>query len=863
MRANRAVAERPGGVGRPSAPVVAVALVLVAAVLWLGVRRLGDEQAARRSFALESGTLPLAGLAAPVEVLRDARGIPHMEAVRERDAWVALGFIHAQDRLAQMLWLRRLARGRTAEVVGESGLVADRMARTLGLAMHAEAQVDRLDAGVREVLRAYSQGVNGRLQRIRTRQVGAPLGLASTGETFDDWSPADSLAVVKLIAWSSGNLLETGIVLDDLIERLGSVLARPFKPTGVGVQGVEIPSEMPLPSVVRRARELSRRELSAPSRDLTSAAAIRGGSAWVLAGRYTKSGAPILVADLHLAPTAPSLVYEIHLRGAGVDVAGATIPGVPVVWAGRNLHVAWAATPARAVTADLYKETIRPEEGLYQNGTLWVPLAERREVIRVRTASGLLREEEIVIRSTRHGPLIGDLLRPAARAIPRRATAAVAGRTPGLPVTQREPLALAWSGAIPGDGIGALLAVARARDADQLVHALRRHHEPVMAVVYADDKGRAGVQLAGWLPRRSLPSGLVPVPGRLRLFDWREPIEFSALPAVRIADQRSGSVSRDPRPWVIAADGSLDDGLTAASIEWLWRTGERSRRLAERLESLTAPGAGKVDLRTAAALQIDVMGSVSREVIPALLRLGQVGGSLRPEAREIAQLLGRWDGEMGADSRGAAAYHVLMEHLVEELFREPFGEDLYFRYLALPGVRPAAVVSALLLSADRLAARGGWTDLERVSEAVRSSLRRTWFSLSYRLGPGRDGWAWGRLHRLVFRPFARSGGAGDAGFGKLRPVAVGGDGTTLGATAYEYTRPYRVSEAATYRLAVDLAAPDRMLSSLAPGQSEHPQHPHFADGFERWLAGRPSLLLTSRLLVEEESSERLLLEPPQ
>ncbi len=869
MRASRTLADLPDGVGRPGAVIIVLVAVALAALLWLGARRLGDEQTARRSFAVETGTLPVAGLAAPVEVLRDSRGIPHIEAVRERDAWVALGFVHAQDRLAQMLWLRRLARGRTAEVVGEAGLVADRMARTLGLALHAEAQAERLDESVRDVLSAYAEGVNARLRRIRNGRVGAPLELAGAGETFDDWGPADSIAIVKLVAWSSSNLIETGIVLDDLIERLGSVLARPFKPTGSGVQGVEIPSELPLQSVVRGMGGQPRGELLAPSRDLIASTAIRGGSAWVLPGRYTESGAPILVADLHLAPTAPALVYEVHLRGTGVDVAGATIPGVPVIWAGRNLHVAWAATPARAVSVDLFKETIRSEDGLYQNGTLWVPLAERRELIRVRTAGGVLREEELVVRSTRHGPLINSLLRPPERVTyPSRSDAEAdtgAGRSTrvaGSP-PEREPLALAWSGALPGDGVGALLAVARARDAGQLVAALAEHHEPVVAMVYADDTGQAGMQLAGWLPRRSLPSGLVPVPGRLRLFDWHEPIEFSALPAVRVSGSRERPATRGPRSWVIAADGSLDDGLTAADVEWLWRTGERSRRLVAALGKLTAPGSEKVDLRSAAALQNDVAGSVSGEVIPALLRLGQIGGALRPEAREIAQLLGRWDGEMRADSRGAAAYHVLMEHLIEELLREPFGAELYARYLSLPGVRAAPVVSALLVSADRLAAPGGWTDVDRVSAAVRSSLRRTWVSLSYRLGPSRDGWAWGRLHKLVFRPFASLGRAPGRALGRLPAAALGGDETTLAVTAYERPGPYQVSEAATYRLAVDLAAPDRMLSSLSPGQSEHPQHPHFSDGLGRWLAGRPSLLLTSRLLVEEESGELLLLEPPQ
>ena len=869
---------------------IAVVLAGVLVLAWVGARSASQERRLARAFATESGALPLSDITASVEVLRDARGIPHIEALRERDAWVALGFVHAQDRLAQMLWLRRLARGRTAEVVGEPGLVPDRMARTLGIGRLADAAYQALAPEVVRVLEAYAEGVNARLDRIRLGQVQPPLELVGRAERFDEWQPADALALIKLIAFSSSNLLETGIVLDDLIQWLGGQPAQPFLPSSTSGRGVEIPSSGPA-DILDPEPILPQGELLTPSRALTESVAIRGGSAWVLGGRHTASGAPILVADLRLPPTVPSLIYEIHLRGGDVDVAGATIPGIPLVWAGRNLHVAWAATPTDAVTVDLYHEKVRADEGLYQNGRVWVPLITRTEVIRVLGAGGSMREEEIVVRSTRHGPLINDLLLPPGRVVkaaaptpvqvpilePAEATAPVGESAPAypdsgddlagiddLPLTARadradaqvrEPLALRWTGMIAGDGFASLLGVLGAANADELLEALSVHHEPVVAVTFADDQGNAGMQLAGWLPERRLPSDVVPVPGRMRLYDWKRQIEFSALPASRLSPGRTNS-------WVIAADGDLGDGLTGAGIEWLWRTGEQSRRLHARLKEMTSKSGEKVGLRDAAALQAEGAGGPTSDVIPALLRLSQRGGALRPEAREVAQMLGRWNGDMGPDSQGAAVYHVLMEHLVQALFQERFGDDLYHRYMALPRVRPAVVAESLVLSADRSARAGGWADVERVSGAVRNSLRRAWVSMVYRLGPSREDWTWGRLHLLTFRPFADLGQGAHASASSLPGLAIGGDETLLGGVAYDpELGSYPVSEAATYRLAVDLAAPDKMLSSLAPGQSEHLGHRHYGDGLTRWAEGRPSLLLTSRLLVEEETGARLLLEP--
>ncbi len=825
------------------------------------------EQRRHAAFAAEAGPLTIPGLTSAVEILRDARGVPHIQAIREQDAWLGLGFSHSQDRLAQMLWLRRLARGRTSEIVGAPGLEADRMARTLGISLLSEAQADRLDADTRAILEAYSAGVNGRIARLRSQYTAPPLALAEPVESIEDWRPADSIAVLKLIAWSASNLIETGIVLDDLIERLGSQLALPFRPSGAGVRGVEVAGDLSPDDIARTAPSSPVDEVSEPSRDLVLGSSIFGGTGWVLGGRYSESGAPILVADLHLPPTVPSLFYEVHLRGGDLDLAGVTIPGMPMVWAGRNPHVAWAAIPARAVTVDLYKETIRIEEGLYQNGMRWVPLEERTEEIRVKTADGF-ETLEWRVRSTRHGPLIDSLLHPTTPdpSLVDAESRGAASRP------RREPLALAWTGALPGDGIGPLLRIAKAHSRQDLLVALSKHHEPVVSVVHVDGRGRAGIQLAGWLPRRGLPTSLVPVPGRLRLFDWREPIDFDALPAADFDASLDAPGPGQSPGYLAVADGPIGDKLPGTAIEWLWRVGETQKRVEYLLGQITDPerrpvpsapgdeGPGRVDIRAAMAIQRDVGGRAVLDVVPPLLRLARRSGPLRPEAAEVADVLAGWDGTSDPGSRGAAAYQLFLEHLSDELFREPFGEELYARYRGLPGVRPSAVVASIIVAADRVDASGGWTDAEDMTAAVRTALRRTWVSLTNRLGSHRPSWHWGSLHRLTFFSFVglTRGPAAD-----LPRIGMGGDASTIAHSGFDSARGFTVTSASTFRMAVDLATPDQLLTNLAPGQSEHPGHPHYGDGLVRWLEGRPSLLLTSRLLVEEEGGEKLLLEPAE
>jgi penicillin amidase len=813
-----------------------------------------------------AGQLRVEGLEARVGVDRDERGIPHVLASNEPDAFLGLGFAHAQDRLGQMLWLRRIAQGRTAAQVGEAGLPTDRLARTLGFARLAEAALARLEPDTASALEAYAAGVNARMSRIRAGRVALPVVLreerplielpgrakekdADALADEEPWRVADSLAIGKLVAWAAGASHERSVVLSDLIERLGSMGARPFFPGGEQELGLAVPLDDP--SQLGDDEPADRR-----AGNFLSVASFRA-SAWALPGRLTASGEPILVAELSVRPSAPSLLYEAHVRGGRLDAAGITIPGLPVFWAGRNPDLSWAASPLPVVTVDLFKESLRrgevsrsadgparavsteEEEGprpivLYQNGSRWVPVTEYREEISVgRPGSPDHRVEHLRVRETRHGPLINGLLPDS---------------------DPRAPLSLAWTGAQPGDPLAGMLGLARARTAEELRGVLAQHQEPPVEVVYAERAGGVGLQVAGWLPQRTLPSGLSPVPGLLRAFDWRDGIEAEALPHVELP--REGPET----PWLVSTGVPLEEELSGVVVEWLWRSDARARRVRTLLADLVQTG--PVELRSAAALQGDVAANADAELVGAILHLAGTRPELSPEGEEVAELLRSWDGIASVDSRGAVAFQLLIGHLLDEMLEPTIGPELMDRYLALPGVEPTALVQSIVVGATRSGRAGGWTDPDLVSGAVRESLRRTWMSLSYRLGHNRERWTWGRLHEVRFQPFESIEPGAEAASEALGPFSLPGQAASI-ARAVPARRSFETRQASTFRMAVDLASPDRMLTTMAPGQSEHVGHAHFDDGLEPWREGLPSLVVTSRFLLEEASVERLVLEPPK
>jgi len=820
-----------GGLGgrrrRWGEPLLVGALAIGAAffLISLGLSALRERRAERDAFPVEDGTVRVTGIEHPVGISRDARGTPHVEAESETDALFGLGFVHAQDRLSQMVWLARSARGRAAELVGKDALAADRLARTLGLGELADAQVARLDASTRDALVAYSAGVNAWMDEIRGGRAGAPLALERAGVSLEPWTPGDSIAIVKFYAWVLGNSLEASVLYSDLIERLGGFEARFFFPDPPGGDGVAPTQEAVVPPAAPWAASalpaLRQEDPLALAAGLAGRGA--GSSAWVVSGRLSRSGKPLLAADAHLEATAPGLFYEAHFRGGALDVAGGTIPGVPVVWSGANRHVAWGATSAGAVTTDLFVETLDASGTRYHDGDAFTHLRVRKEQIRIRGAS----DEVLVVRETRHGPLVNALLSG-----------------------EHEPLAVAWTGARAGDGIGSMLRAARATNTAQFRAALAGHHEPVLAIVFADADGTAGFQVAGYVPRRGLATNLAPVPGRTDLYDWKGALPLEALPQASLP--AGGN-------WLIAADAVLSRGGVRG--EWFWREGNRQRRIDGLLRE--AQRRGPMEVRDLAEMQADVESPEQRQLVATALALAGDPSTLGAEAREVAQVLAAWDGRASADSVGAALSHVFVERLVQELLAERLGPDLLERYLASPRTSPVYVLAQILeqARAHAASARGkGGAGSDATADAIRRSLRESWLFLSVHAGSNREKWAWGRLHTVTFRPLGlavRLGARGDA----LGPFPCDGDEATVAAAEYDHRQPFEVRLASTYRFAVDTAQLDQALSALVPGESEHPGHPHETDGIARWREGRPRLLGTSRLLIDETSRARLSLEP--
>jgi penicillin amidase len=753
---------------------------------------------------MDEGSVRAEGLHAPVSLRRDAHGIPTIVAANERDAAFGLGFAHAQDRLWQLEFNRRLAAGRLAEILGPGALPTDQFLRTLGVQRAAQRIVDGLDAPHRALIDAYVDGVNAALQ---TRRGPLPPEFLLTGAPAPQpWTPADSVAWSLMMAW---DLASHSMRME--LRRMQ--LARRFTRTEIDDIYPPLPDEPP-PAVadyVEIYRLLGL--LATPKTPATSGVPASipvagfgdgdavGSNNWVLSGRRTVSGKPLLANDPHLGLTAPSVWYFAALQAPGFAVIGATLPGLPGVVLGRNDRVAWGMTNTGVDQQDLYLERLNPDDASeYETPTGWQRFQTRTELIRVKGADDV----ELQVRESRHGPVLSGL-----------ASIDRSFRHPGY------VLSLRWSALEPGDRtLQAIRALNRAGSVDEAERALEAFDVVTQSAVLADVDGNIGLVVTGRIPLRAAANdlrGIAPAPGWDPRYDWEGFLPASEAP--RLRNPASGVIATANNR-IVSAD--YPHHLTH---DWF-----SSYRVA-RIEALIG-ARERHDVASSRAMQGDTVSTPASELM-ALLAPAQ---PLTAAGRDALQRLQAWDGTMATDRPEPLLFHAWRRELSWRIFADDFGD------LAADFVAGADLTRALLHLLRSPAPARDWCDDRRTAQRFETCATLMSESLDTAVtqlteASGRDvaGLRWGEMHRAIAEHRPLSGAGLLAGLFELGTPYPGDTFTiNVGALSHRPEAPFSTRHAASLRAIIDFGALPSSLWVLSTGQSGNPLVPHYSSQLPLW-----------------------------
>lgn len=784
-------------------------------------------------------TLAVDGLGAPVHIVRDLHAVPRIQAESMTDAYFALGFVHAQDRLWQMDMMRRLGAGRLAEILpgapGEWALRSDRTMRTLGLYRLAESSYAALAPEVRYALDVYAAGVN---YAVETWQGPLPLEFQLLGYRPEPWRPADSLVWAKLEALQlSGNfreeLLRARLMTALSPQQLNDIFPADSEPATLAAPA---PSAVPAVPAAPAAPDASRGAAPVAPNDPRGAAPVvpvnpRGAALvdpdapglaalaervaavlpeplgpntasneWVVDGAHSSSGKPVLANDPHLGLQAPILWYLARIETPGLTLVGATVPGVPFHILGHNEAIAWGATSTGSDTQDLYVERLAPDNPeRYQTPLGAVPFQTRSETIRLRDGSS----QTLSVRASRHGPIL-----PEDNTLAN--TKAAAGHV----------LALSFTGLSDKDtSTEAIYRLNRARDWKGFTAALRLYQTPQLNFVYADTGGTIGFIAPGLVPVRARGSGLLPMPGWTGAWEWTGTVPFESLPqAINPPSGRFVNANNAP---------------TAARPPFLgahWPEPLRAQRIATLLDR-----AGPQSVAASVAMQRDILTTPAKILLPLMLpQPGADTEALSRTAQKAVLLLRAWNFQASRYQPAPLIFSWWLRELNRELFAERLG-PMFRDYWNLHPL----VVAHILGEAPTWCDRPGHPHLRSCSELLRTSLETTVSELAARHGDDPAGWRWGDEHRaaLAHPLFARIPG--------LRSLfAIGapadGDAFTLnrGATPVgDDAAPFADVHGPGLRAVYDLADLDQSLFMIATGQSGNPLSPHYRDLVKPWREG--------------------------
>ena len=726
----------------------------------------------------------------------------------------------------------------------------------------AEREWAVIEPRTRQALEAYADGVNAYLDSRGPSRLAAEYSLLQLGGldyTPEPWTPVDSLAWLKAMAWDLRGNMDDEIgralaAVDHTPEEVAQLYPAypyddhpPIVGSGAVVDGVFDQAatggtrnpERPPPSYDRAADALERVQ---DALDAVPALVGRGdgigSNSWVVGGDHTATGQPLLANDPHLGISLPGIWMQmgLHCRTASedcpMDVAGFTFSGVPGVIIGHNADIAWGFTNLDPDVTDLYLERVRTDEWRYDKE--WRPLDVRTETIEVRGAD----DEELRIRQTDHGPLLSDVLDELA----------TVGANAAGPAREDYAVSLAWTALQPSNTADAILELNLATGWEEFRAAAADFAVPAQNMVYADREGHIGYQAPGLVPiRQSGNDGSVPTEGWRPENDWTgEFVPFEGLP--HALDPEEG--------FVVAANQAVVGEDYPFYLTADWDQGYRSARIRDRIEADP-----RLSVAEMAALQTDSLNPMATTLVPYLL---DIDGLPSGYYRDGQDLLRDWDGRQPASGGGSAAaayFNAVWSALLRLTFHDELRESMWPE----GGQRWYAVMTGLL--ADPSAS--WWDDkttddvVETRDDVLLQAMEDARDELTSRLALDAADWTWGDLHQLDLRTST----LGESGIGIVEWLVnredyeVGGGSSTVDATSWDASVGYEVESSPSMRMVVDLADLDASRWISMTGVSGHPASGHYVDQTDLWVEGETLPWAFTRAAVEEAAEDTLTLVP--
>ncbi|GAA0590405.1 penicillin acylase family protein [Virgibacillus siamensis] len=735
-----------------------------------------------RSLAQTEGTIELPALREEVTVITDENGVPHIKAENAHDLYLAQGFIQAQSRMFQMELSRRQASGTLSEVVGEAVVDQDKYFRTLGLRRAAKQSYAVYSDEDKQILQWFSDGINAYISQAKANN-SLPVEFMLMGTVPNKWTPIDSLTIGKYMAFDLGGHWERQAfnyyVRNNFTKEKAYELFPGYpenKPTIIDEAEVDI-AESFAKAVIPHT--------------------FNGSNNWVVSGKKTQSGMPLLANDPHLGLATPSIWYQMHLESPEVNVSGVIFAGVPGIILGHNERIAWGVTNTGPDVQQLYLEKRNPDnpqEFLYEGE--WEKAKVVEEPIHVKNGDTI--EYEVVV--TRHGPVISEFANESA---------------------QDTVLSLQWTALEPTTELAAILDINRASNWKEFEKALENFLVPAQNFVFASKDGTIAYKANGKIPiYKNGDDALLPLKGWQKENDWKGFIPFDELP----------TVINPEKGFIATANNKIIGDEYPYHISNVWAQPYRYERITEVLEA-----GADLTVKDMMALQMDQTNLQAREFVPIFMEALE-GVELSQTAEQAVKLLKNWNFKDSVDSPQPLVFHRWMEEIEAILYEDAIPEDV----MDLFGGKGQTT--------DKILRQGNesvWIqDNGGMQTVLHQALQQALQPLTEVYGNDMTSWEWGNYHKVQFyHPLSAISPVLEFFFNREDPIPVGGSSVTPMAASYDPETGI-VDHGASWRFVIDAKNMKTGYHIVGPGQAGHFKSEWYHDQMDDWVEGNYHMTIT-------------------
>ena len=772
--------------------------ILLSTVILLIVLIIGSIYMLKHSLPKYEGEITLDNLNNEVEIYRDGNGVAFINSQSELDAYFALGYVHAQERLFQMDINRRAGEGRLSEILGSKTLFFDKMFKTIGLKKLAEINFKNYDELTKSILIAYSNGVN---EFIKNSPEKFTIEFDILNYKPDKWKPEHSIILTKLMAWELNISWWSDLALTHLIQKLGEEKVKEIMPNfdengpTIIPKGLNNYSSIPV-DLIKTDREF-RKLIGAVGTHI-------GSNNWVVNGDRSQSGKPIIANDPHLGFTTPAKWYVASIKSPNMQIDGFTIPGIPGIVIGKNKNISWVLTNVMADDSDFYIEKLDSTRNNYFFNGEWRPLEIISDTIVVKDSSDVIFE----IRKNHRGPIISDI-HTYNKFFPNEEQ-------------KKADLSMRWSALDFSNELQAFYKINHASNWREFSEALEIFHSPGQNFVYADIDGNIGYTAGVKLPNRKTNSPSFVYDGTNDINDWDGYIPFSENP--KLFNPKSGYIAS-------ANNKTLED--YPYHISNLWEPKSRITRITELLESKEKHGV--TDFKN---YQMDFYSHFAKDITPFILNAFEGYQINDVNIKTAISLLKQWNFMLDANSQVPTIYAAFFQFLLKNIFEDEMGDKLLKEYVFLANI-PYRVVPKLL---DEN--KSAWFDyistdeIESRDVIIRNSFISAIEYLEQEFGNEIKSWQWGKVHKVTFNHFFHGGSSLLDEILDIGPFSIGGDGTTIFNAEYYFTSPYENKLGPSMRYIYDFSKPDEFEFILPTGQSGHFFSENYDSMTNFWLEGK-------------------------